>query len=98
MLAYYRLADRQTHSGSFARLLGGEERREEPTLVLRCDARAGIFERKHHARTIAAALRLRGYLQRSAAALHRVECVHDHVHEQDRKSTRLNSSHLGISY
>src|SRR5208337_2660552 len=39
VLAYYRLADRETHSSSLTRFLGGEEWREETILVLRSDAR-----------------------------------------------------------
>src|ERR1700678_4403049 len=81
VLAHYRLADGETHAGALARLLGGEERREETFLVLGRDAGAGIFERERGARTAAVVVRIRGHPQRSTATIHRVERVHDHVDE-----------------
>ena len=53
VLAHYRLADREAHPGALARLLGGEERREETLLVLGRDAGAGVLERDHRARAVA---------------------------------------------
>src|SRR5205814_7672832 len=39
-----------------------------------------------------------GVLRRLAEAQHRREADVRPLHDRDRKSTRLNSSHLGISY
>src|SRR5271154_2760941 len=81
MLAHYRLADREPHPRSLAWLLGRKERRKQPSLVLRSDARAGILERDHRARSVALMFLNSDHSQRAAAALHRVERVHDHVDE-----------------
>src|ERR1700730_322767 len=80
-LAHYRLAHCQTHPGALARLLGGEEGREQATLVFWSDADAGIFERERHARAVAIGFRVRSHAERSSTAIHRVERVHDHIHE-----------------
>src|SRR3984957_9946146 len=81
MLAHYRLADRQSHPGALARLLGGEEGREEATLVFGSDAHSRIFERERHARAVAIVFGVRSHPQRPSSAIHRVERVHDHVDE-----------------
>src|SRR5258708_28147781 len=58
VLAHYRLANRETHPGALARLLGGEKRREQAALVFWSDSHSRIFERERHARTLAIGFRV----------------------------------------
>src|SRR5205814_10053233 len=66
------------------------------SVVRRGEERRVIFLRRHRERrsdTIAQA-----FFPADALEQTRVDALADDVIRQDRKSTRLNSSHLGISY
>src|SRR5277367_4793167 len=81
VLSHYRLAYREAHAGALARLLGGEERREEAFLVLGRDADAGVLEGEGRAGGAGSFFGICSDAQGAAAAVHRVERVHDHVDE-----------------
>src|ERR1700722_6942322 len=81
VLAHYRLAYCETHPRALARLLGGEEGREQAALVFGSDPPPRFFEGERHARAFTIVFRVRGHAQCPSAAIHRVERIHDHVHE-----------------
>src|SRR5579863_897747 len=82
VLAHYRLADGEAHTGALAGFLGGEERIEETFFVSGGDADAGVLEGDGDARAGGGVFGIGGDAECAAAAgVHRVERVHDHVDE-----------------
>src|SRR5579885_1538305 len=81
MIAYDRLADGQTHSGAFSRILGGKERIEHPIPEFVVHPRTIVL--KDQAHPLAPALNdpLGADPQRAARLRHRVQRIHTQVDE-----------------
>src|SRR5690242_8322394 len=81
VIADYRLADRESHPGSLAGLLGGEERIENTGADLRRDARPGVGEGDSGIAIIVVAAQVGDHPQGPAVRSHRIERVDRKVDE-----------------